>query len=100
MATGAAGLQGCGPLLAAAGEVLSPDKLSAGSGSRWMGGAEKPPETNRRAVYELPSCKESVFGKMLANEATLLCARHVQYNVVQMTKCTSMLSYHTIDTPV
>ena len=44
-------------------EVMGPDKLSAGSGSDWMGGAEEPPEIKqRRSVYEHPSCKESVFG--------------------------------------
>ena len=49
---------------------MSPDKLSAGSGSGWVGGAEKPPESKqRRAMYERLNCKESVFGKMLANEA-------------------------------
>ena len=47
MATEAAGLQGCGTLLAATREVLSPDKLSAGRGSGWMGGAEEPPETKQ-----------------------------------------------------
>ena len=35
-------------LVAAAAEVTSPDKFSAGSGSGWMGGAEEPPETNQR----------------------------------------------------
>ena len=40
-----------------------------------MGGAEEPPVIKqRRDVYERPSCKESVFGKMLAmcNERTYL----------------------------
>ena len=66
-------MQGWGTLLAAAEEVMSPDKLSAGSGSDWMDGAEEPPETKRRrALYERPSYKKSAFGKMLANEAALL----------------------------
>ena len=56
---------------------MGPDKFSAGSGS-WMGGAEEPPEIKkRRAVYEHPSCMESVFGKMLANETALLCVPYV-----------------------
>ena len=40
-----------------------------------MGGAKEPPEIKqRRDLYERPSCKESVFGKMLAmyNERTYL----------------------------
>ena len=50
---------------------MSPDKLIAGSG--WMGDAEEPPKTEqRRAVYERPSCKMSVFGKMLDNQEALL----------------------------
>ena len=37
-------------------EVMGPDKLSAGSGSGWMGDAEEPPKTKqRRAMYERPS---------------------------------------------
>ena len=76
MAAGAAVLQSWGTLLAAvAEEVMSQDKLSAGNdnGSGWMDGAEEPPETKqRRTVYERLSCKESVFGKMLTNEAAVL----------------------------
>ena len=40
-----------------------------------MGGAKEPPEIKqRRDLYDRPSCKESVFGKMLAmcNERTYL----------------------------
>ena len=60
MAARAAVLQGCGTLLAAADEVMT-------------GGAEEPTTTKpRRAVYEHPSCRESVYRKMLANEAALL----------------------------
>ena len=71
---------------------MSPDKLSAGSGSGWMGGAEEPLETKqRRAIYERLSCKESVFGKMLAKEAALLCVRYVQYDMVPLIKCTILL---------
>ena len=44
-----------------------------------MGGAGEPPEIKqRRAVYEHPSCKESVFGKMVAIE-TSLCAHYLQH---------------------
>ena len=54
---------------------MHPDRLGAGSGSGWMGGAEEPPEIEqRRAVYERPSCKESVFGKLLAIETMSLWA--------------------------
>ena len=85
MATGAADLQG---IYKAAEEVMGPDKLSAGSGSGWMGGAEKPPEIKlRRAGYERPSCKKSVFGKMLAIETMSLCAPYLQYNKVLLTVC-------------
>ena len=56
-------------------EVMDPDKLSAASGSGWLDGAEEPPEIKqRRAVPERPSCKESVFGKLLAIETMLFCA--------------------------
>ena len=92
MTAGAAVLQGCSTLLTATGEVKSPDKLSAGSVSGWMGDAEEPPETKqRRAVYERPSCKEPVFGKMLANEAALLCAPYAQYDLLVLIKYTSVL---------
>ena len=71
---------------------MSPDKRSAGSGNGWMGGAEEPPETKQiRAMYERLSCKESVFGKMLANEAALPCVRYVQYDMVPVIKRTSMI---------
>ena len=71
---------------------MSPDKLSAGSGSVWMGGAEEPPKIEqRRAVHERPSRKESVFGKMLTNETMSLCAQYLRYNKVLVTKCTSAL---------
>ena len=50
-------------------EVMGPEKLSTGSGSGWMGGTEEPPKIKqRRAVYELPSCKKSVFGNMLPSK--------------------------------
>ena len=40
-------------------EVMGPDKLSAGSGSGWMGGAEEPPTIKQRgAIYERPSYHE------------------------------------------
>ena len=78
-------------------EVMNPDKLSAGSGSGWMGGAEELPEIKqRRVVYELSSSKESVIGKMLAIETMSLCAPYLQYNKPSTTtavelviKCTS-----------
>ena len=45
-----------------------------------MGGAEEPPEIKqKRAVYERLSCKESVFGKMLAIETIALCAHYFQH---------------------
>ena len=54
--------------------------LSAGSGSGPMGGAEEPPEIKqRRAVYERLSCKESVFGKMLAIETIALYVQYLQH---------------------
>ena len=57
---------------------MGPDKLSAGSGSGWMGGDEEHPEIKqRRAVYERPSCKESVIGKMIAIETMSLCAPYL-----------------------
>ena len=60
--------QGCRAFTEAAEEVMGPYKISAGSESGWMGGGEKPSETKqRRAVYERPSCKESVFGKSSAH---------------------------------
>ena len=36
----------------------------------------------RRAVYERPSCKESVFGKMLTIETMSLCALYIVVVVV------------------
>ena len=78
-------------------EAMDPDKLSAGSGSGCMYGAEKAPEIKqRRAVYERSSCKESVFGKMLAIETMSLCAPYFQYikelgSTAVVTKCTSTL---------
>ena len=88
MATGVAVLQGCGTLLAAAEEVMGPNKFSAGSGSGWMGGTTEPPEVKqRRTVYERPSCKKSVFEKMLTNEAALLCVRYGHYNMIPVIKC-------------
>ena len=57
-----------------------------------MGGAEEPPETKQRgAVYERPSCKESVFRKMLTNEPALLCERYLKYDVVPATIFTDVL---------
>ena len=57
-----------------------------------MDGVEKSPETTqRRAVYDLQSCKESVFGKMLANETARLCQPYLQYDKVPVTKCTIVL---------
>ena len=45
-----------------------------------MGGAEEPPEIKqRRTVYERPSCKESVFGKMLAIKTIALCSHYLQH---------------------
>ena len=69
----------CREFIEAVEEVMGPpDKLSAGSGSGWIRGAEEPPEIKqRRAVYERPSCKESVFGKMLAIETMSLCALYL-----------------------
>ena len=53
-------------------EVMDPDKPSADGGSGWMGGAKEPSEIKqRRAVYERPSCNESVFGKTLAINVAL-----------------------------
>ena len=70
---------------------MSPDKLSAGSGSGWIGGAKEPPETKqRRAVYARPSCKESLFVEMLANETALLYTPYLQYDKIPVTKCTSV----------
>ena len=69
------------------------DKLSAGSRSGWMAGAEEPPDIKqRRAMYERPSCKESVFGKLLAIETMSLCAPYLQYikvlgSTTVFTKC-------------
>ena len=41
----------CREFIKALEEVMDPDKLSAGSGSGWMGDAEEPPEIKqRRAV--------------------------------------------------
>ena len=76
----------------AAEEVVSPDKLSAGSGSGWMGGAEEPPETKqKRAVSQHPSCKGSVFSKMLADETAPLCAPYLSRSSVPITECISVL---------
>ena len=59
----------CREFIKAVVEGMDPDKLSAGSWSGGLGGAEELPEIKqRRAVYEPPSCKESVFSKMLAIE--------------------------------
>ena len=62
MATGAADLQ---EIIEAVDEVMDLDKLSAGSGGGW--------------VFERPSCKESVFGMMLAIETMSLCVPYFQY---------------------
>ena len=71
---------------------MDPDKLSAGSGSGSMGGAEEPREIKKgRALYERPSSKGSVYGKMLAIETMSLCAPYLQYNKVLVTQCTSAL---------
>ena len=46
------------------------------------------------AVYERPSCKQSVFSKMLAIETIALCAHYLQYIkelLLLVMKCTSML---------
>ena len=49
----------CREFIEAAEEVMGPDKLSAGSGSGWMGGAEEPPKIKqKRAMYERPSYHE------------------------------------------
>ena len=59
---------------------MDPNKLSAGSGSGWIGSAEESTEIHqRRVVYERPCCKESVFGKMLDNETMSLCVPYLQY---------------------
>ena len=42
-------------------------------------------------MCERPSCKESVFDRMLANETMSLCAHYLQYDKVLVTKCTSAL---------
>ena len=87
----------CRELIEAVKEVMDPDKLSTGSGSGWIGGAEEPAEIHhRRAMYERPSCTESVFGKMLANKTMSLCAPYLQYikvlgSTTVVTKCTSTL---------
>ena len=45
-----------------------------------MGGAEESPEIKQgRTVYERPSCKESVFGKMLSIETIALCPHYLQH---------------------
>ena len=89
MAAGAAGVvswppeqQICREFVEAVEELIGPpDKLSAGSGSGWIGGAEEPPEIKqRRALYECRRCKESVFGKLLAIETMSLCALYLQCN--------------------
>ena len=73
MSASTAVVKSWGTLLAAAEEVMGPYKLDAGSGSGWIDGAEEPPKTKqKRNVYERPSYEESLFCKMLANEAALL----------------------------
>ena len=79
-------------------------KLSAGSGSGWIGAAEEPSEIKqRRTVYERASCKESVFGKMLAIETIALCAHYLQdieALLLQLCNvpvcCKTCLSFHEI----
>ena len=66
---------------------MSPDKLSAGSGSGSMGGGEKPPETKKkRAVSQPLSFKGSVFGKMLADETAPLWAPYLS-TINKMYRC-------------
>ena len=81
------------PFIEAAEQVMSPDKLSAGSGSGWMGGAEEPPETKpKRAVSQHLSFKGSVFGKMLADETAPLWAPYlstIKYQVQNVSVCCS-----------
>ena len=76
---------------------MDPDKLSAGSGSGWMGDAEESPKImERRAVYERPGCQESVFGKMLAIETMSLCAPYLQYSVIKYYYCSYQMYQYVV----
>ena len=50
----------------------------------------------RGAVYERPSCRESVFGKMLAIETMSLCAPYLQYNTLLITDVISCTWYEPV----
>ena len=59
----------CREFIEAVEEVMGQEKLSAGSGSGWMDSTEESLKIKqRRAVYERPSCKKSVFGKILPSK--------------------------------
>ena len=81
------------PFIEAVEEVMSPDKLSAGSGSGWMGGAEEPPESKQRqAVLKHPNCKGSIFGKMFGSKTAPLCAPYfimIKYQLQKVSVCCS-----------
>ena len=69
---------------------MSPEKLSAVSGSGWMGGTEKSTKIKqRRAVFKRPSCKESVVSKILPSKRCRYA--HLICNMLESTTCSNLM---------